>query len=171
MSKKNKDKKIKSYSSDSEEMYRMLKVLGSVVVVLVAFYLIFAVARGEISFGKKETKKDAEIQNVEIVSGMVFSKLESEYYVLLYDFDSEEGKSYDSLYQTYTNNIGKYKLFLVDLSSQLNKDIVVDNKSKINISSAEKLKVVDGTLIHVKDGKGVSYTVGLKEIRKTLLSL
>ncbi len=171
MSKKNKNKKVKNYSSDSEEMYRMLKVLGAVVLILVAFYLVFAFARGEISFGKKTTKKEPEIQNTEIVSGMVFSKLEAEYYVLMYDFRNDNASSYESLYQTFTNSKGNYKLYLVDLSQQLNKDIVVEDKAKIDISSQESLKVVDGTLVHVKDGKGVSYKVGLKEIRKTLLSL
>jgi hypothetical protein len=169
MSKKN--KKEKNYSSDSEEMFNMLKVLGSVVVVLVVFYLVFAIARGEISFGEKETKKEAEIQNVEIVSGMVFSKLESDYYVLMYDFKGDDADSYENLYQTFVNNKGTHKLFLVDLSQQNNKDVVIEDKSKVDISSQEKLKVVDGTLIHVKDGKGESFTVGLKEIRKTLLSL
>ena len=54
MSKKNKIKKVNSYSSDSDEMMRMLKMLGIVVLILGTFYLIFAIVTGEISFGKKK---------------------------------------------------------------------------------------------------------------------
>ena len=62
MSKKKKIKNTKVYSSDQDEMMRMIKILAMVVGVLVLFYLIFAFARGEI-FPKKKTK-ETNIQNV-----------------------------------------------------------------------------------------------------------
>ena len=141
MSKKkklNKVKAAKSYSSDSEEMYRMLKLLVIVVLALVAFYLIFAIARGEISFGKKDEKTEPEIQNVEIVIGQIFSKGEIEYNVLMYDFDSKDAGRYKYLYDLYTSDSTlTVPLYLVDLGDKMNSDYVIEDKTKVNISSID----------------------------------
>jgi hypothetical protein len=168
MSKKNKVKKVSNYSSDSEEMYRMLKVLAIVVIALVAFYFIFAISRGEISFGNKDEDKEVEIQNKEILAGNIFSKSESEYYVLMYDFSKNDSITYNNIYDLYNNYNGANKIYLVDLSRQFNSGYVVEDKSKVNVSSIDSLKVVNGTLIKVKEGKGVSYSVGIDDIKKTL---
>lgn len=172
MSKKNKVKKINkvnSYSSDSDEMMRMLKVLGGVVLCLVVFYLIIAIATGEISFGKKDGKKVDEIQNVEILAGTTFERADSEYYVLMYDYSLSDATIYENLYDINSTSGGK-KIYLVDLSKKFNSSYVETEKSKINISSIENLKVVNGTLIKVVDGKGVSYHVGEAEIKKELFN-
>lgn len=171
MSKKKKEKKIKSYSSDSEEMYRMLKVMGIVVLALVGFYLIFAIARGEISFGRKKEEKTVEIQNKVILGGNSFSRSESEYYVLLYDFKSKDALLYENVYDLYVADSEHTKnMYLVDLSLDVNKEYLAEDDSKLNISSIETLKVVDGTLISVKDGKGVSFKTGVEDIKKDLFN-
>ena len=166
--KRKKEKKV--YSSDSEEMYRMLKVLGGVVIVLALFYLVFAFARGELSFGKKETKKEVEIQNVEILAGNSFSRTEEEYYVLMYDFDSKNASKYDNIYDMYKSSGLSNKMYLVDLGKKFNSSYVVEDKSKVNISSIDTLKVVDGTLIKVSGGKGTSVSVGVDDIKNSLFS-
>ena len=169
MSKKKKEKKIKSYSSDSEEMYRMLKVMGIVVLALVGFYLIFAIARGEISFGNKKEEKEVEIQNKVILGGNTFSRSQSEYYVLLYDFKSKDALQYENLYDLYVADTENTKnMYLVNLNLDVNKEYLTDDKTKVNISSIETMKVVDGTLILVKDGKGVSSATGVEDIKEVL---
>lgn len=168
MSKKRKKVNVNSYSSDSDEMIRMLKVLGLVVLALVLFYLVFAIANGEIKFGKdKYEKVPDEIQNVEILAGSTFNRQEESYYVLFYNFDTSSSIGYANAYDLYTN-MGEDKMFLVDTNKGFNKNYLTDDKTKINISGIDKLKVVDGTLIRVEKGKGVSYKVGLEEINKTL---
>lgn len=169
MSKKNKEKKVKSYSSDSDEMMRMLKVLAVVVCALAAFYFIFAIATGEISFGKKETKKNDEIQNVEILAGTTFTRSDSEYYVLMYDFSASDSSLYANIYDLNQNLTG-VKMYLVDLNKKFNSSYVTEDKSKVNTTDIKSLKVVNGTLIKVSDGKAVSHAVGIDEIKNLLTS-
>lgn len=168
MSKKNKKITSNAYSSDSEEMIRMFKVLGIVVVALLLFYVVFAIAHGDIKFEKDKYEREAsEIQNEEILAGSTFNRVEENYYVIYYDFTAPDSASYANLYSVYKNS-GTEKIFLVDLSSDFNKGYLVDDKSKIGIKDIASLKVVNGTMIKVENGKGVSYSVGLSEIRNTL---
>lgn len=168
---KNKVKKVNSYTSDSDEMARMFKMLGIVVLVLGAFYLLFAIASGEISFGGKK-KKEVEIQNVEIIAGETFKRAESSYYVLMYDFDNKKSADiYTDLYSLYKNYYNTTKLYIVDLGLKFSSSYVVDDPSLVNVSSIETLKVVDGTLIKVENGTGVSVAVGEENIKTELFTV
>ena len=166
---KNKVNNVKSYSSDSDEMKRMLKMLGIVALILGVFYLWFAILNGEISFGSKE--KEAEIQNVEILAGETFNRADSTYYVMMYDFDDKvNAPKYSNIYSIYYANNGSDKIYVVDLSKKFNTNYLTDDNSKVNISSIENLKVVNGTLIKVEDGKGTLKVIGEEQIKKTLLT-
>ena len=169
MSKKKKVEKIKSYSSDSDEMMRMLKVLGGVVLSLVVFYLVFAIAKGEISFGKKDEITPIEIQNVEIIAGNAFARNEEEYYVMMYNFDNSDSIKYANLYELYSQQNSGTKLYLVDLSKKFSDKYITENESEVNIESINTLKVVDGTLIKVFNGTGASSAIGYENIKKELL--
>ena len=163
-----KDKYKKSYSSDSDEMMRMIKMLGVVVLILGAFYFIFAIASGEISFGSK--KKEVSIQNVEILAGNTFTRPETSYYVLMYNFDDKDSIIYSNIYEMFSNYYGTSKLYVVDLNKKFNSKYVTDNASGVDISSIESLKVVSGTLIKIEDGKSVSKAIGEEEIKKQLFT-
>ena len=168
MSKNNKIKKVNSYSSDSDEVIRMLKVLGTVVVIMVAFYLIFAIVSGEISFGSK--KKEVEIQNIEILAGTTFSRKEDSYYVLMYDFDDSSAAIYSNIYNIYTSNYNANKLYVVNLEKDVNAKYLTEDPSLVNVSSIDSLKVVNGTLIKIENGVGVSKTIGVDEIKNVLFT-
>ena len=163
--------KIKSYSSDSDEMMRMLKMLGIVVLILAVFYLWFAIISGEISFGSKE--KEVEIQYVEILAGETFNREtdDSTYYVLMFDFNNKDSfQKYNSIYNMYYANGGTDKMYVVDLSKKFNSNYIADNSSKVNISSIDNLKVVDGTLIKVEKRKGTLKSIGEEQIKKSLFT-
>ena len=168
MSKKDKYKKVNSYSSDSDEMTRMLKFLGAVVLILGAFYLIFAIASGEISFGSK--KKNVEIQNTEILAGNIFTREDSSYYVLMYDFDADDSTIYSNLYSIYKSSYNELKVYLVDLSSKFNSKYLVEDLNSVDVSSIENLKVVNGTLIKIEDGKATAKAIGRDEIKNMLFT-
>ncbi len=165
--KRNKVEKVKSYSSDSEEITKMIKILVGLVVVLGVFYLIFAVASGEFSKGKKNDTP-VEIQDVEILAGNIFSRSNEEYYVLMYDFDATDSITYNNIYNMYVNYNTNSKMYIVDLSKKFNTPYLVEDRSLVNISSIDNLKVVNGTLIKVSKGKGISYNIGKEDIEKTL---
>ncbi len=168
MSKKNKVNKVKSYSSDSEEVTKMIKILVGLIVVLGLFYIVFSFATGEFSFGSKE-KEPVEIQDVEILAGTTFNKSGSEYYVLMYDFDANDSLVYANIYSMYSSYFGNAgKMYLVDLSKKFNTPYLVEDRSLVKVTDIDNLKVVNGTLIKVSNGKGVSYSIGAEEIEKTL---
>ncbi len=169
MSKKNKIKKVNSYSSDSDEMMRMIKMLGLVILILGAFYLIFAIASGEISFGSK--KKDTQIQNVEILAGNSFKREEGSYYVLFYDFDAKDSYKYSDIYTLFRENVNTSKLYVVDLSKKFNSKYVVEDASFVNINSEDTLKVVNGTLMKVEGGQGISKAIGVEQIKNELFTV
>ena len=166
MSKKN---KVTSYSSDSEEMIRMVKVLAFVVITFVLFYFVFAVMSGEIKLGGR-SKKEAEIQNVEILAGDTFNKSESNYYVMYYRFGGEDAVKLASFYDLYNSTVKEKKIYLVDLDKKFNTRYLVENKSEVNVSEISKLKIVDPILVEVNEGKGISYTIGTEEIEKVLFN-
>ncbi len=167
MSKKNKS--VSSYSSDSEELVRMLKVLGAVVLIFAAFYFTFAVINGEIRFGKK-AKEEVEIQNVEILAGEIFNRPIDSYYVLMYDFDSDESIQAAGLYDLYNGVDGTKKIYVVDLGKKFSSSYVTDKDSEIKVTDIDSLKVKGPILIKVENGKGVSYSLGLQNIEKTLFN-
>lgn len=165
MSKKN---KVTSYSSDSEEIARMIKVLAFVILSFLLFYFVFALASGEIKFGGK-SKEEVQIQNIEILAGSTFNRPESNYIVLLYDFDSDESISMAALYDLYAS-VGSKKIYVVDLHKKFNSKYVVENASEVNANNIDSLKVVNPTLIEVNDGVGTTYKTGYEEINKYLFN-
>lgn len=160
-------RKEKSYTSDSDEMTRMIKVFLFVLLAFGAFYLIFAIARGEISFGGKK-EKEVEIQNIEILAGESFNRTDSEYYVLFFDFKEDKTGKYEHLYNMYVNKTGSKNLYLVDLSKKFNANYLAADASGVVVKSVDELKVVDGTIIKISSGNVSTYKVGYEEV-KTLL--
>lgn len=163
-------KKVKSYSSDSEEMIRMVKVLGLIIITFAAFYFVFAILNGEISFGKK-SKADPVIQDIEIIAGETFNRPETTYYVLMYKFDSDDSIKLASYYDLYKAT-GSNKLYVVDLAKKFSSNYLTENQREINIKDVDSLKVLESTpiLIKVENGKGISYSLGMEQIEKTLFN-
>jgi len=169
MSKKNgKQKNVKVNTVEQDEMIRMIKVLGIVVVAMISFYLIFSIASGEISFGGKK-KQEVSIQNTIILAGNSFNRQEESYYVLMYDFKKDDSVVYANIYDMF-GYISSEKMYLVDLSSKFNEKYITENESEINIESNANLKIVNGTLLKIENGKAVSKAVGSKEIEKILFN-
>ena len=166
-----KKKKTVSYSSDSEEMIRMAKVLGLIVITFIAFYFVFAVLNGEITFGKKG-KEEPVIQNVEIIAGETFNRPETTYYVMMYRFDSDESIKLSAFYDLYKATNGSNKIYVVDLAKKFSSNYITENQKEINIKNVDSLKVVESTpiLIKVENGTGISYSLGLEQIEKTLFN-
>lgn len=178
MGKKSKNfnaKKLDNISkNDNDEIINMIKVLGSVVLVLVAFYFVFAIYNGEISFGeeKEEEEKVVEIQNTEILAGSVFDRKNGEYYVLMFDFDGTHSIKCQNLYSLYLQKQDVIKMYLVDLGNAFNSNYVVTDRESVNVSNVESLRVMEPTLIKIKNGVAEHSVFGIDELtnyQETLL--
>ena len=164
--KKKRLKRIDSgISSENDEMMRMVKILIAVVLVLGAFYLAYAIFSGEISFGKKDDETTpAEIQNIEILAGSTFNRVEDEYFVLYYDFVGDNAKDCVAIYNLYAGKTDKLKMYVVDLHKGFNKQYLTENRSEANVNDISTLKVMDSTLVKVKSGKTEFAKIGMDEI-------
>ena len=171
MSKKEDKKKLKKIesipSTENEEIMRMVKVLGGIVLVLVAFYFVFAIYNGEIKFSDDEKESvPAEIQNVEILAGSTFLRDNNEYYVLMYDFDGDNAVYGSTIYNMYSQISNGNKMYLVDLGNMLNSSYVPEKIENVNVSSIDTMKVVDISLVKVKAGKAEFVKAGKDAIKE-----
>lgn len=168
MSKKGKKanlKKIEKQSyGENDEIIRMIKVFAGVVLALLAFYFVFAIYNGEISFGDDEENTPVEIQNIEILAGSTFNRMEEEYYVLMYDFEEDYAAIGVAIYNLYTQKENTLKMYLVDLGHTFNSKYVVSERASVNVSSVDTLKVMEPTLIKIKNGKAEFVKAGIEEV-------
>lgn len=177
MSNKERKKNLKRIerqsTGENDEIIRMIKVLAVVVLALALFYFVFAIYNGEISFGKKEDdKKEVEIQNVEILAGSTFNRVDDEYYVIFYDFDGNNSTRAVTFYNLYSKKSEHLKMYVVDLGNAFNSKCVVSSRDEVNVTNASSLKVMDLSIIKVKDGKAEFIAAGVDEFdnyQKTLL--
>ena len=160
----------KQANEESYEMSRLIKIFLGVVGVLLLVYLVFAFFHGELFYKKDKTKE--EIQNVEIMAGSAYTKQDGNYYVLFYDFDGDNNKLCDGIYNVYTNKTDVLKMYKVNLGSGLNKSYLAVSAEEVNTESNEKLKVLDATLIKFADGAAIEVISGrdaLVDYEDTLL--
>ena len=159
--------------SDEDQMKRMIKILLIVVLFIGLVWFVFAIINGEIFSKKKEAEKEeVEIQNDIILAGSTFNRNEEEYYVLLYDFDGANSGTCGAIFNIYKDK-DSTKMFKVDLGDKMNSNVLVTDAGAVNTSSSATLKVLDATLIKVKDGKAVEVKSGIDELnayKSTLLN-
>ena len=165
--KKDNKKKLKNIDKyvpeEGNQVERLIKITVGVLVVLVVFYIGFAIYHGE--FFKKKVKEEETIQDIIIPAGMAYGK-SGEYYVLFYDFDGNNKYYGDNVYSIYANNKpSSIKMYKVNLGSGLNKSYVAANASEVNTSNNASLKVLDLTLIKVKDGKATEVYSGIDKVK------
>ena len=113
---------------------------------------------------KDDETTPAEIQNIEILAGSTFNRVEDEYFVLYYDFVGDNAKDCVAIYNLYAGKTDKLKMYVVDLHKGFNKQYLTENRSEANVNDISTLKVMDGTLVKVKSGKTEFAKIGMDEI-------
>ena len=157
-------------NEENYEMSRLIKIFLGVVGTLVIVYLVFAFFHGELFH--KSNKTPATIQNVEILAGSTFTKQDGEYYVLFYDFDGDNNKLCEGIYNVFSSLKTESKMYKVNLGSGLNKSYLAKSAEEVNTESPETLKVLEPTLIKVSEGKATEVISGkdkLVDYEDTLL--
>jgi len=165
--KKENKKKLKNIDKyvpeEGNQIERLIKISVGVILVLVIFYIGFAIYHGELF--KKNVKEEETVQEAIIPAGRALD-LEGEYYVLFYDFGGDNKVYGDVFYSIYNNNKGSgIEMHKVNLGSGLNTNHVAKAANEVNTSNASSLKVLDITLIKVKDKKAVEVYSGLDKVK------
>lgn len=169
MGKKDRKKIVNNSSSDTNEIYQMIKIFIGVLLVFFTVYLAYAILNGEIFSDKEEEKEVVEFQNIEILAGSTFEVDQKEYMVFYVDFESNDAGVVDVIYNNYVSN-GDIRSYKVDMGNKFNESYAVSNKDEVNKKpkKAEDLKIYGPTLIRIKDGKVVNYISGVEKIREYL---
>lgn len=170
MKKKTKRNLYKTNTSSDMEYSKIIKITLGVVLVLTLTYFVTALATGEIKFGKEkeELKEEVIIQYEEIIAGQILNRDKEEYYVLLFDFTDTYASYYLSLKDTYIKNDKALPFYIVDLEKHVNKSIVAadENEYKANVNNIDNLKVINPTILKVKNHKVIKNITGKENILK-----
>ena len=158
------------YNYQTEEQKEMQKFF---IVLVVLVLIILGVYLGSKVLIKPDIKEYeytiGEINNEAISVGTLFSKKDSSYYVLAYDFNSSNAANYKN-YASYYNNFSTkgIKIYYLDLSTVFNKPYYVSENSNPKATKINDLKMKDGTLLLIKDKKINKYFEGIDAISKEL---
>lgn len=144
-----------------EDIYKLLKTLGIIVLIILLIYLAVGILiTKEIDwFSKEENTNTVETKENAILAKNTFRQVEESYYVYFYDFDNE-----NSDIETYLLNYisTSYTIYRVDIKNALNSNFV---KDEANMSSSiDEFSVNDVSLIKIENELITSYYLTEEEI-------
>ena len=159
-----KEKKMLQEDIKKEDLIKSLVVITlGVIAFLGIAYFGMNVIKGNIKFGKEETKIDDTVEKA-VICGTLFNQDESEYYVLAYSFsDDDTKKIYSGVMSMYSGTI-----YQLNTDSGLNKSCVGE-KLVVN-NDISKLQLTSPTLLQIKDKKIIKSYTTYEDILKVLSS-
>ena len=156
--------KMNYKTEESKEIMKFFIVLLVVIAIILVGFLITKLANKKNS--QDITYASGSIATDKVIVGTMLSR-GGEYYVLCYDTSKNDA----NIYVTYGENYKNKKaldLYYLDLSSEFNRKYYVDEDSNKEAKKIDELKITDGTLIRIKDGKIVEYIEGIQDISTKL---
>lgn len=169
MKKKNNKKSLYGKANYNDELMQGVKILVSVILLIAIIYFATAILTGEINFNKKKNNNvsdDVMIQYDEIVAGQSFTRPNSSYYVLYYNFTDSGVSKYLSLRNAYTAKDKALSVYMVDLEKAFNSTVVREKDSKFvdKPTNIKDLKVENPTLLKFEKGRVVQRISGKENI-------
>lgn len=159
----------KYVSEESKEVRKFIIILLSIIIIVLAVYAVTKLV-GKDEESAKSNITAGEIDYDKVSVGTMFNRLDSEYYVIVYDGDDANAIYYSALINKYMDSEDSLKVYFCDLSNELNKKYYVQNESVSNPKATKpsELAFKDLTLIKIKDGKNVKYLETLDTIKVEL---
>ena len=142
----------------SDENKVIVKFIVTLIIVLVLCIGIFFLTKYVVnkdSEKKDETSETSEatINYDSVIVGTMLNKKDKEYYVILYDKSKDDAYKYTQLVSKYSTKKDKLPLYIVDLSSAMNKPYYTNDKTNPISNNLSDLKFGDITVLKIKDGK------------------
>ena len=133
--KEKKMKKQKLYTntkSIDNEGLKIIKLLLIVALVIGIVYLVTAIVNGEIKLNKDNEKEEVTttIQREEIIAGQTLNRTDTEYYVLMYNFTSNNASLITAIKDKYVA-LKKLPVYIVDLDKAFNQKYIVKETETI----------------------------------------
>ena len=161
-------KQEKYRSEQQEEIIKLVKVLVAVVLVVLIIYLftrIFITKDLFNSTSENTEVKEGAINYETTIIGQMFNKQEKEYYVAIYDSESNDAMIYSTIISLYQSSENAKKIYLVDLKNEtFNKKYYTEDEAEINLNTMDlnKFKVGDLALLKITNNK-ISKTIQNKD--------
>ena len=149
----------------TEEQKELLK-FGIVLLIVVGLILgVFLLSKVLIKPEAKEIEyQSGSVSTTTAIVGTMLNQKEEEYYVLAYDYNSDLGASYRNAASNYSAGEKKLKVYFLDLNNAFNNPYYVKENSNPKATSLKDLRIKDGTLIRIKNGKIAEYIEGSEKI-------
>ena len=159
--------KRKYYTEEQKEIKKFILVLIGLIVIIFGIYLLSKLLiKPSVKNYEYET---GQINNTIAIVGTMLNKNEKEYYVLAYDTKSNNAAAYNTYAGYYTSSKeNALKIYYLNLNNGLNKNYYVTENSNPKATSIKDLKMIDGTLLKIKDGKITKYIEGIDKIAEEL---
>lgn len=157
--KKNKIIERQLKNNESPELKTIIKIVVGIALFFGIVYFGAGLLTGDIKL--KKEKKEVEIQYSEILAEKTFLQNNSEYYVMYYNFDSNDTELITAIISTLSKDTTVYT---VDLDKNFNKNYISSEIDTKTPSNSSELKVTSPTLIKIKNKKVVNFITGLENI-------
>jgi len=150
-----KTKKKEKIKDPRKETMNVVKVIVGFILFLAIGYVMAALITGEYKL-----KEQPSINTSIILASATFKQTTSDYYVLYYEFGSDDETELETLITDNSDD----KFYKVNLKDKMNKDYVtiVGNKK---VTSVDDLMINGTTMIHIQNGENVLYLEGLSNIK------
>jgi len=167
-----KEKKLRNtHVEDNDNLIgRFIGTIFGVLLVLVLGYLLVGIfITKTIKLGKdKEETTEVTIDNSTILLGNIFSQKESEYMVIVYDINNKEDKTLENWINYYESKNSDVTIYKVDSKNKMNSKYIGEKENENAPTSLEDLKVLDPTIIKIKDGQVIEYYEGESSVKSML---
>lgn len=170
---KEKSKKIKIDKSKTEEQEQIEKFLKILAIILIFVLIVYVFTKVFVTKEVNDNTKEitaGEINYDKLIVGSILSQSYDEYYVFVYNGNSNQAIYYSSVIDTYMSKENALKVYWVDLDNKLNEKFIASDKDDINKTPEEisDLKFGEYTLLKIKNGKIVEFIDNIEEVKKEL---
>lgn len=164
------DKKVKNINaknlgvSEDENEIKSFIIIVIVIAVIagIVYFVTELVANKEPEYQKTVTQGEVDYDIVSV--GTLLNRPYDDYYVLVYDADSDDAMKYSTTMSKYIQNNSKEdnykKIYFCNLGNFINSayyNVGEDNKSNPKATKIEDFDFGDLTLLQIKKGKVVKY--------------
>lgn len=157
---KNKEKK-KEERSVKTNILTATKIIITIIILIIAMAIITAIVNEK----DKTNSNENSISYDEIMAGQTFNRSEEEYYVVFYEFESDEDLT--SAIEKVSNT---KKIYKVNLKNSMNKNVISTDSNK-TATTASDLKISGTTLIKIENNKNIDYIEGYDQVKEYLSNL
>lgn len=155
-----------TYEEQNEMMKFFLVLLVVVALIIGVYFLSKILIKEEV---KELSYQTGTVNTNVVVVGTLLNAPEKEYYVLAYDREKNDANAYATYAGYYANKQeNATKVYYLELNNGLNKEYYVEEKSNPKAKTIKDLRMTDGTLIKVQNGKITKYIEGLENIKNEL---